>query len=461
MPNPSTIVGRITGMADCQWADPSTQAINGAYVRLNRKYALASGLMEITYDTGAKVVLQGPVTYEVESPAGGYLSVGRLTARLEKKSEVRGQRAEPADQKSEIASRKFVVRTPTALVTDLGTEFGVEVSRDGVTEAHIFSGRVTLAPWGQDRAEGTPQLLQAGSAGRVGGVNHRVSTIAINEKQFVRRLALPRPATGSDYAEMVLALRPVVYYRMEPLPDDKTRLVDSASGGHHGLVAVDKAFQHPARTPGHYGDALSLRGAMVHDYAIVADYPKSEDGRLTVSAWIWSGPFNSEFWPAIVANWGHAVNGQFHLGLCATDLDLEASICDPDGNLIWAREGSDRPLPQQIWQHAAFTFDGKTIQLYRNGQLVAERECNGMRTKTPIRSLTIGCNANDAGDSGDSSHFWQGRIDEVAVFNRVLPADAIRQLYEGPTDQRKQTIPDDESDRSANEHATTKAAPVE
>ena len=27
--------------------------------------------MEITYDTGAKVILQGPVRYEVESTAGG------------------------------------------------------------------------------------------------------------------------------------------------------------------------------------------------------------------------------------------------------------------------------------------------------------------------------------------------------------------------------------------------------
>ena len=32
---------------------------------------LASGLMEITYDTGAKVILQGPVTYEVESRMAG------------------------------------------------------------------------------------------------------------------------------------------------------------------------------------------------------------------------------------------------------------------------------------------------------------------------------------------------------------------------------------------------------
>ena len=39
--------------------------------------------MEITYDTGAKVILQGPVTYEVQSKDGGYLSLGKLTARVE------------------------------------------------------------------------------------------------------------------------------------------------------------------------------------------------------------------------------------------------------------------------------------------------------------------------------------------------------------------------------------------
>ena len=49
-----------------------------------RSVELASGLMEITYDTGAKVILQGPVTYSVEAN-GGYLAVGKLTGKLEKK----------------------------------------------------------------------------------------------------------------------------------------------------------------------------------------------------------------------------------------------------------------------------------------------------------------------------------------------------------------------------------------
>ena len=50
-------------------------------VALDDKFVLASGLMEITYNTGAKVILQGPVTYQVESN-GGYLAVGKLTGKL-------------------------------------------------------------------------------------------------------------------------------------------------------------------------------------------------------------------------------------------------------------------------------------------------------------------------------------------------------------------------------------------
>jgi hypothetical protein len=80
-------VGRITGMIDCRWADPHSAVAGGVAVPLGRHYALASGLMEITYDTGAKVILQGPVTYEVDSREGGYLSLGKLTARVDNASQ--------------------------------------------------------------------------------------------------------------------------------------------------------------------------------------------------------------------------------------------------------------------------------------------------------------------------------------------------------------------------------------
>ena len=81
LPLPS-VVGRITGMVDCKWARDGARF--SACFLCGRRFALASGLMEITYDTGAKVILQGPVTYEVESN-GGYLAIGKLTGKLEKK----------------------------------------------------------------------------------------------------------------------------------------------------------------------------------------------------------------------------------------------------------------------------------------------------------------------------------------------------------------------------------------
>ncbi len=137
-------VGQITGTFDCQWADASTAAVDGAYVPVGRRYTLASGLMEISYDAGAKVILQGPCIYQVESRIGGYLKLGTLTAKVEK-SEV----GREASRQSTINNHKslpplFSVRTPTAIVTDLGTEFAVEVDKSGASRAHVFVGKVEV-----------------------------------------------------------------------------------------------------------------------------------------------------------------------------------------------------------------------------------------------------------------------------------------------------------------------------
>ena len=129
---------------------------------------LKSGLMEIAYDTGARVILQGPAAYEVESKSGGFLSVGRLTARAEKRAEGGGRRAEgevgsrqsAVGSKSEIRNPKslipdpqsltpnplFSVRTPAAIVSDLGTEFGVEVDASGLSRAIVFQGTIEMRP---------------------------------------------------------------------------------------------------------------------------------------------------------------------------------------------------------------------------------------------------------------------------------------------------------------------------
>lgn len=174
-------VGRITGMVDCQWADESTAAINGDYVPLDRKYTLSSGLMEITYGTGAKVILQGPVTYEVKSKNGGFLSIGKLTGKVEVKT-----------------AKGFSIRTPTATVTDLGTEFGVEVDKRGVTTSHVFRGLVRIQRLADDgKPEGDGQLLRENESARVerSGQGRIVVVPTTQSAGFVRKIPKPKIMT--------------------------------------------------------------------------------------------------------------------------------------------------------------------------------------------------------------------------------------------------------------------------
>lgn len=203
-------VARVTGMVDCQWSDPKTEPFNGAYVPLGKKYALASGLMEITYDTGAKVILQGPCTYEVQSGVGGYLSLGRLTARVETKGEggrrkVEESRASHRINNTERAERTsafplppsplFFVRTPTAVVTDLGTEFGVEVSKAGVTEMRVFLGKVKIE--GQAASgNAIERTLLSGQAVQLDPKKGLVDVSISKNKDgtFVRKMPTPKPS---------------------------------------------------------------------------------------------------------------------------------------------------------------------------------------------------------------------------------------------------------------------------
>jgi hypothetical protein len=141
----AVFVGQITGMVDCQWDNPHGAPVGFDRVALGRRYAMTSGLMEITYDSGAKIILQGPCTYKAESATGGYLSLGKVTALVETKGQERREKGEHRE--------RFSVRTPTVTVADLGTEFGVEVDKLGASKAHVYRGQVELRLAGENEAD--------------------------------------------------------------------------------------------------------------------------------------------------------------------------------------------------------------------------------------------------------------------------------------------------------------------
>ena len=205
------VVGRITGLVDCKWADRAQRlptALTSPWVGNTR---WPPGLMEITYDTGAKVIFQGPVTYEMEAN-GGFLSVGKLTARVESgewrvesKSPNLQVSKSPNPSLSTLHSPLFTIQTPTALVTDLGTEFGVEVDRHGGTMSHVYCGSVTLQMTSDNgRTEGNAQVLRENESARVENRGKRVIVLGPSAKpaDFVRQIS-KRTVKNFDLVDVV------------------------------------------------------------------------------------------------------------------------------------------------------------------------------------------------------------------------------------------------------------------
>lgn len=78
------------------------------------------------------------------------------------------------------------------------------------------------------------------------------------------------------------------------------------------------------------------------------------------------------------------------------------------------------------WHHVALTFDGINIRLYVDG---AERGWTGLNppSKTVFYATGSGNGAAIGRDGTNPNLYWNGSLDEVAVYDRALTADEIRE----------------------------------
>jgi hypothetical protein len=317
-------VGRITGMVGCKWTGI---AVDSPQVPLGRRYDLASGLMEITYNTGAKVILQGPVKYEVDVN-GGYLAVGKLTGKLEK--EVAGGRGLVAG-KSEISNPEsrppnpFVIRTPSAIVTDLGTEFGVEVNQDGESMTHVFAGKVKMVRTGaKDGGEGA-QILRAGQTAHCS--RHEAIVVSVPSepmKRFVRSLGFDA-ASAMQIVEKFDGER--LGLNFEQMPSDCYSIGAGAAVFKQPLATAGKQSRGYIRTTTtDFGNRDFIFDATV-DIRLNASH--KADGTHFVFLGIGDGLPNKKFYDDVSTGFVMGLNldtGQACVRLCRPDADANGKM---------------------------------------------------------------------------------------------------------------------------------------
>ncbi len=161
-PPPSAV---ITGMLGVSWdkgAEPQRIGIPaGAEVS-----SFASGLMELTFASGTRTVIEGPAGFQILGPNSMNLSYGKVVANVPKGAE------------------GFAINSRDGRVVDLGTEFGMNVPRDSSPSTlGVFRGEIEFRP-----RDGGGEVLrleenQALSASVSGG-----KTIPFQRSDFHREL---------------------------------------------------------------------------------------------------------------------------------------------------------------------------------------------------------------------------------------------------------------------------------
>lgn len=98
--------------------------------------------------------------------------------------------------------------------------------------------------------------------------------------------------------------------------------------------------------------------------------------------------------------------------------ELRTSAGLTDGS--WAC-GASCTLQANVWQHLVISYNGSQQKWYKNGQLLYSKNWSGSIVSTNT-ALTIGCFADQI------QSFFNGSIDEVRLYNRVLSDAEVQAL---------------------------------
>jgi uncharacterized protein len=117
---------------------------------------------------------------------------------------------------------------------------------------------------------------------------------------------------------------------------------------------------------------------------------------------------------------------------CDYDSVKEVGMTWGDGVAFNGHVNAPTALPVGAWTHVVGTYDGTTMSLYVNGLKVGSNS-----------TVTFGYTLSDGPSQrigiAPGSGFWDGRIDDVRLYNRALSAAEVMQLYQGGTATHQNT----------------------
>ena len=422
--------------------DEGHSPANGATAKdrlvVGQVLSLRRGMAEIAFESGARVFVEGPAVFEVESVNGGRLTVGKLVATVPP------------------AASGFVIDTPSTKVIDLGTEFAVAVDRVGGADVHVFLGNVTAqqasaSPGTRAAAFATPPLeLRAGQSAQFTPLSALPATgpalpppaITVgraDEQRFAQLIGARRDADAQ--AATPIAASPVdaealgrwqqysaalakdpdviLYYHFQDIkPTDRT-VANQAVSGPHPRAEILGAEAAAGRWAGKGAMQFDGRNGRLH---LVVP---GEHRMLSLMAWVYLNR-PSAYGMSLLCGDGMMRYGMLKWDLTGQEAINLATNYPKHGTVNYVTPPGAVKISGR-WAHLVAVYDGEAGQVtqYLDGQPLGAAKIVSELPLAP-GAITVG---GWQESEGKLLGQFEGRIDELAIYQRALSADEVKQAF--------------------------------
>lgn len=399
-------IARLSGIKDCTWRGTAVQP--GDVLSRDQVLEIISGLAEITFDSGARLVLEGPATLAVRSAWEAELLRGSLKAQVP--HEAIG----------------FRLVHSAVNVVDLGTEFTMTADENGEAEVLVLKGAVEATP-SHAADVASPNFILNENQGRR-FARSGVSELRLREQKLAkwsRKFQIERPVKALSLARWTF--------------DDVKNNIFSAQLIGNMTPRLDmelfNATAAPSTEPLHDGrwqKGLQLDGRSFAKSALPqfsARYPR------TVAFWIKIPADASPSEAAAALAWSSPD------GTARTEFGWNTSpgqgpfgalrMSTPHGYVIGStllRDGQWHHVAVII-NHPAHEPDHMQISFYLDGRLeslsakhMMKRAVHDVLLKTG--TLWIGRSASTQNSAGG----FRGILDELVITDRALAPEEVRLL---------------------------------
>jgi len=225
----------------------------------------------------------------------------------------------------------------------------------------------------------------------------------------------PHQLSAGPATKALAGLKPAMWWRLNefngPLAKDEGSSQRHAT--YEGGVAYYLDGPHSAafcagevnRAP-HF-----VNGRLVSDLTSIGD-------AHTISMWIWNGMPNEG---REMSGWFYSRDHNHGVSAYGEHLGVGGSAGHTGRLVFQASEAvlaGTTEIPRWTWQHVVLVREGAKVRLYLNGKLEIEGEA---KATSAIPSCFFGGRSDHAAD-------WEGRMDEIAVFDRALGDEEVRRL---------------------------------